>query len=101
LALAGSNVQASPALPLGGANALDVSIVMIGSAGAIQLLFQVQVTSDGVNWSDAGSSHQVLAYGNSVSSAVTGVGFRCFRVVVQNQSATTAVFVVIARLFCN
>jgi len=101
LALAGSARQVSPAFPLGGANALDFTVVMIGSAGAIQVLYQVQVGNDGANWMDAGSSHQVLAYGNSASLAVTGLSSKYFRILVQNQNANTGVSMVVARLFCN
>ncbi len=67
LALAPSALQVSAALPLGGANALEFSAVVIGAAGAIQTLLQAQVSNDGINWANAGSSVQLLAFGNTAA----------------------------------
>jgi len=100
LALAPSALQVSGALPLGGANALEFSAVVIGAAGAIQTLLQAQVSNDGINWANAGSSVQLLAIGNTAAPLITGLGARYFRIAAQNQTANAVVFIVAARLSC-
>ncbi len=98
LALAPSALQVSGALPLGGANALEFSAVVIGAGGAIQTLLQAQVSNDALNWTNAGSSVQLLAIGNAAAPLITGLGARYFRIAAQNQTANAVVFIVAARL---
>jgi NADH:ubiquinone oxidoreductase subunit 6 (subunit J) len=101
LALAGSALQVSKAFALGGANAIEFVAVVIGAGGAIQTLLQVQGTSDGHNWTDLGSSVQLLTVGSTASPVISGMTFRWFRIAAQNQTANTVVFSVAARLSCG
>jgi hypothetical protein len=98
LALAGSALQVSEAFRIGGANALEFTGVGIGAGGSIQTVLQAQVSSDRINWSNAGSSVQLLALGNTASPLITGLSAPYFRITAQNQTVNAFVFVVAARL---
>jgi hypothetical protein len=100
LALAGSTLQVSAAFRLGGANALEFTGVGVGAGGAIQTDLQAQVSNDGINWSNAGSSVQLLAIGNTASPVITGLSARYFRITAQNQTVNAFIIVVVARLSC-
>jgi hypothetical protein len=98
LALGGSALQVSAPFRLDGANALELAGVGVGAGGAIQTVLQAQVSNDRINWSDAGSSFQLLALGNTVSPVITGISARYFRVSAHNQTVSTLVFLCTAQL---
>lgn len=101
LALAGSTTVVSSPVPTRGANAFDFIALVINAAGAIQTLIQAQVSNDGVNWSNAGASVQIIAVGYTASGSITGNGFLWVRFVAVNQVANLTNFDLDSRFYCG
>ena len=101
LALAASATQVSHPFSARGANALDIVILTINGAGAIQTLFQTQGSNDGFVWTNLGASGQSTAVGFTVMGPITGNSYARIRVVAVNQVANITMFTVILRLFCG
>lgn len=100
LSLAGSTTVVSPPVPTRGGNAFDFILVAINSASTYQTVVQAQVSSDGKNWTNAGSAAQILAVGYSTSSAITGNSFAWIRFVAVNQVANLTMFSLVTRIYC-
>lgn len=101
LALPGSGSEYSRAILTRGANAFDFILFGINSAGSYQTIVQAQVSSDGINWTNAGSPVQLLGPGYVASSAITGNGFWCVRFICLNQVANVTLFSCIVRFYCG
>ena len=101
LAIAASATQASRPFSARGANALELVILTIAGAGAIQTTFQAQGSNDGFDWTNLGSAGQSTAVGYAVVSPATGNAFSQIRVVAVNQVANATMFSAFLRLFCG
>lgn len=101
LAFAASSTEYSRAFATRGANSFDFILLGINSAGTYQIIVQAQVSSDGINWTNAGSAVQLLAAGYTTSGAITGNGFRYARIIAQNQVAYRTIFSAVVRFFCT
>ena len=101
LVLNGSTAEVSRAIPTRGANAFDFLILTISGAGAIQTLFQAQLTSDGVNFTNIGSTGQSTGVGYTTMGPITGNGSVAIRLVAVEQAGNATMFTVVVNFYCG
>jgi hypothetical protein len=101
LSLPGSTQERSFVVPTRGGNAFDFIAIAMNALGSIQTSIQAQVSCDGINWTNAGSAHQITALGYSVSALITGNGSSHIRLVASNQVANLLIFSIALRIYCN
>lgn len=100
LALGPNAVQVSAPFSARGGNALSLIITTIAGSGAIQNIYQVQISDEGTNWSNFGASGQATTVGYTVIGPLTGNSAAMFRVVVAEQAGSTSISTVMANIYC-